>query len=78
MQRTLGLTYATIFVSGGANGVAEKFNSPKMYVYADRFGFERADLRRFKVILACSISLSHLVRGKFGSTLASPALKWFL
>ena len=67
-----------MFVPGGANGVAAKLNSPNIYVYADNNGLVLADLSRFNVILHCSMSLSHSVRGKLGSTIAKPALKWFL
>ena len=57
--------------------MAAKLNSPNMYVYADIIGLVREERMRFSVMLACKISLSHSLRGKFGSTLANPALKWF-
>ena len=41
VRRTFGLKRATIFVPGGAKGVAEKLNSAKMYVYAESSGLER-------------------------------------
>ena len=63
---------------GGASGVALKLNSPKIYVYEEIVEFKQDDLRRFSVIFACSINLSHSAKGKFGLTLARPALKWFL
>ena len=77
VRRTFGLTCATILVPGEANGIAAKLNSPYVCVYADNNGLDLADLRRFNVILHCSIRLSHSVRGKPWSTLAKPAFKWF-
>ena len=60
---------------GGARGVALKSNSPKRYVYAEIFGLHLEPLSIFKVIMACSRSLSHRDSGKFGSTNAKPILK---
>ena len=42
VRRAVGLTCAKTFVPGEAKGVAEKLSSPKMYVYAESFGLERA------------------------------------
>ena len=78
VQRTFSLTCATILVPGGANGIAEKLNSPNIYVYEDNEVLALADLRRFSVMLHCSMSLSHPVRGNSGSKLAKPSFKWFL
>ena len=64
LRRTSGLICTTTFVPSGAKGVAEKLNSPIMYVYAESFGLECAVRRRLSVILAYSISLSHSGREK--------------
>ena len=42
----------TIFVPGGAKGVAKKLNSPKIYVYADIFGLDRDARKRLRVMFA--------------------------
>ena len=47
-----GLMCTTTFVPGGAIGVAEKSNSPYIYVYADSFGLARADLKKLMVMFA--------------------------
>ena len=78
VRRVFGLTCATILVPGRANGVAEKSNSPKIYVYEDNEVLSLADLSRLSVMLHCSMSLSHSMRGNSGSKLAKPAFKWFL
>ena len=75
VRRTFGLKRATIFVPGGAKGVAEKLNSLKYMCMQKVFGLESAVRGRLSVILACSISLSHLVRRKFRSILASLDLR---
>ena len=43
---------ATMCVPGGAKGVDEKSNSPKIYAYAERLGLDRAVRSRFNVMLA--------------------------
>ena len=68
----------TILVPGEASVVAEKLNSPNMHAYAESFGLDLADLIGFNGVFACSMSLSYSDKVKFGSTLARPALKWFL
>ena len=69
-----GLMNATIFVPGGAKGVAVKLNSPNTYAWADNLGFVLEDRKRFIVIFVCGISLSHSESGKFGSAPANAAL----
>ena len=64
----------TIFVLGGANGVDARFNSSKIYEYADNAGLDPVALSMFRVMFVCSMSLSHSVRGKSGSTVARLAL----
>ena len=67
--------WTTVFIPGGARGVAQKSNSPKMCAYAERLGFVRGALKRFKDKIACGSSLFHSVSGKLGSHDAKPALK---
>ena len=69
---------ATIFVPGGAKGVAVKLNSPSTYAWADNLGFVLEDRKRFIVMFVCNISLSHSESGKFGSAHANEALRFFL
>ena len=47
-----GFMCVTTFVPGGANGVTEKLNSPKIYVYVDIFELERDARKTFRVIFA--------------------------
>lgn len=56
-------------------GVAEKSYCPKIYACAESAGFVRAARSKFSVMFACGMSRSHSDSGKFGSVVASPALK---
>ena len=49
-----------------------------MYENADKLGLQWAVLKRFKVISACKINLSHLVLGNSLSQVASLDRKWLL
>ena len=75
VNRYSSLMWVAVFVPGGENYVAAKLSSPKMYVYTDIFGLMRDERKRFRVIFAWCINLSHLENRKLGSTLARPGLK---
>ena len=78
VSRYDGFRCAITFVPGGARGILLKSKFPKRYACADKVGLHLAERNRFNVISACSINLSHCDTGKSGSTVASPALKWYL
>ena len=63
---------------GGARGVAWKLNTPKTASCADREGLRLEARREFNVREHCGRSLSHSCIGKLGSTVQSPAIRWFL
>ena len=65
----------TIFFPGGASGVTLKLNSPKMYVKAETLGYVWQERRRFRVMFAFLMNLSHMNTGDFGLTLARTPLK---
>ena len=63
---------------GGAKGILLKSNSPKIYAYADKFGFTADGRSKFKLKKACGRSRSHSAIGKSGCRVYIPALNWFL
>jgi len=65
----------SIFVPSGTIGVTLKLNCLFMNAYANNFGLIFDDQRRFRVILAYGMSLSHSDRGKSGSVPTRQDLK---
>ena len=59
-------------------GVVLKSYLPKMWVYADIFGFNREDRNIFKFMTACVSSRPQCTTGNYISTVDNPALKWSL
>ena len=60
---------------GGAIGVAEKLNGPKIASCADDEEFLLEERMMFKVREHCGIILSHSFMRKLGSTVQSPAIR---
>ena len=65
-------------VPGGARGVRVKSKVPSSWAYAESLGLRRQARRRLRVSSARGRRRHQFKRGKFGSVLARPAMKWFL
>ena len=74
----VGSSKISTCVPGGARGVRLKSKAPLRYASADRQEFMRAGHRRFNVISACLMRLSHKWRGGGWSQLDSPSMSWSL
>ena len=59
-----------------ASGILLKLNGRLRMAYAETFGLTLEVQRMLSVTSVCSRSSSHNCMGKFGSTVASPLVKW--
>lgn len=63
------------FMFGGARGVCLYLNVLWTWVYAERLGLTQIGRKIFTASIAWSSSLSHMLSGKLGGVLYSPATK---
>ena len=74
----VGFSWTRIFMPGGAKGVALKLKFPYIAAYSDKLGLVWGGLSILRVIVDCSMSLSHSFIGKLGSHYVIPGKRWFL
>ena len=66
------------FFVDGARGLRVKSKLPLSWAYAESLGLRREARRRLRVSSAWGRRRHQFDRGKLGSVLARPAMKWFL